>query len=522
MKNYQARKLREFSFAISTVQLSPVLCAAIGTVTGFYGLGFMYGSGHTGIRVLVALGLAPLAALCLFRVLASVPPLCAGEDRLHRFLMAERYTVAFSLGLALGFGAAPAAANRTGFGISSDMVRGLSGVLLEDPRLVSGGRAMAALSLREAAGSRGLRASARGELPVFFPAESVARLREFGRGSVIFTEGKLRQGRGASPYLFSAESLHVVQPAPVLERFRTGLRLGLVQRFDRASSGSDTSWGALALALLLGIRDSLDSGLAALYRDAGCSYILALSGMHLAILASLIALFLKKPLGLKAAALTGGIIIILYCFIVGPLPSLTRAALMYLLGVVAVLGFFKRNTLSLLGMAFIVQILIRPASGLSLSFILSYLALAGILTVGKSLNSIFRGKMPSVFLQPLSASLGAFLATAGVSAWFFGVLRPVGILAGLALVPLTTVFMIGSVVWLGLDIVSPAFSLIASRPLSLLYLLMEKTVSLAAKAPGLSLNPHAAIWGSIALSIGIVYFALCRQAIKNRLDSFVV
>lgn len=522
MKNYQPKKLQlqDFSFAISTVQLSPVLCAALGAVIGFYCLGFMYGSGHTGIRALFALGLVPLAALCLFRVLASGPPLCAGADLLHRFRLAERYTAAFSLGLALGLGAAPAAVNRTGFGISSDAVRGLSGVLQEDPRLVSGGRAMAALSLREAAGSRGLRASARGELPVFFPAESAARLREFGRGSVIFTEGKLRQGRGASPYLFSAESLHVVKPAPALERFRTGLRLGLAQRFDSASSGSETSWGDLALALLLGIRDSLDSGLAALYREAGCSYILALSGMHLAILASLIALFLKKPLGLKAAALTGGLIIILYCFIVGPLPSLIRAALMYLLGVVAVLGFFKRNTLSLLSMAFLVQILIRPTSGLSLSFILSYLALAGILTVGKSLNSIFRGKVPSILLQPLSASIGAFLATAGVSAWFFGALRPAGILAGLALVPLTTVFMIGSVIWFGLDIVSPALSLIVNRPLSLLYLLMEKTVSLAARAPGLSLNPHAAIWGSIALSIGIVCFALCRQAAKNRLDSF--
>ena len=504
----------------------PVLYAAAGAAIGFYCLGVLYRSGSIGIRGLFAAGLAPLAVLCLFRSAASIAPRLAGANHSRLAALAHRYAIAFAAGLALGVGAGAAADNPVGFGIPVDAVRGLSGVLLEDPRIVAGGRAMAALSLRQAAGRGGVRATARGELPVFFPEESALRLREFGRASGIFAEGALRQGRGgaAAPWLFSAESLHIVDEAPPIERFRTGVRLNLIRRFDTSgassAAGGDDSWSGLALALLLGIRDNLDSGLAAQYREAGCSYILALSGMHLAVLAALISLLLKKPLGLKPAAIAGALIIVLYCFIVGPLPSLTRAALMYLLGVIAILGMLKRDALSLLGMAFIAQICVSPAQGYSLSFILSYLALAGILTVGESLAGVFRGRLPAALAEPLSASIGAFIATAAVTAFSFGVLRPVGMAAGLVLVPLTTVFMLGAMAYLAVNCVSPALSRLLEPPLEMLYRLMEKTVSLAGRVPGITADPRAVLWISLCLSLGILWLGFRRNAEARRLDSF--
>ena len=508
---------------------TPVLCASCGAAAGFYGLAVLFRSGLAGINALFALVFALAAVLCFFRSVVSFPRAWVnGLPGAVRHM--SLYSVAFAAGLAAGIGAGTAAVPPVRLGIPDAALRAVSGVLLDDPRIVSGGRIMAALALRESlgrfpGGSGDVRVSAAGEIPVFFPAETAGRLKEFGRGTVVFAEGTLRKstaGRGGthSPYLFSADSLHVVKAAPVLERFRTGLRLALARRFDRAAPGSDDSWGALAPALLLGIRDSLDSGLAASYRDAGCSYILALSGMHLAVLAGLVSLLLTKVLGLRAAAVAGAVIIVLYCFITGPLPSLYRAALMYLLGVLAVLGMLKREPLSLLGMAFLIQIMASPQPGLSLSFILSYLALAGIVICGESLADIFRGAVPQALLRPLSASLGAFLATAGVSAFFFGILRPAGIIAGLALVPLTTVFMIGSLCWLGLDIIFPAVSGLAGQPLSLLYVLMKKIVSVTARVPGIRMNPHTVLWLSLALMIFIVWFGWYSRMARGRLDSF--
>ena len=496
------------------ITINPVLCAACGTAVAFYCLHPLLYNGLIRSETLLVILFIPIVPLSLFRVLASFPLSDKKQPPARLIRLVSVRIAAFAAGLALGIGAGVRSVPITHFGIPEDTITGISGIVLDDPRPVSGDRAMAVVSLRMVMGQGGVRATAAGDITVFFREENVDRLREFGRGTEVFADGNLRAGTGA--YTFSAESLHVTASASPLDRFRTGLRLGLTQRFFRG----DGQWGGLSLALLLGIRDNLDTTLAQQYREAGCSYILALSGMHLAVLIAIISFLLKKPLGLRAAALTGAGIIIVYCFIVGPLPSLIRAALMYLLGVVAVLGMFKRDVLSLLCMAFLIQLAVTPLAGHSISFILSYLALAGIIIIGGMIGNVFKGMVPPVFLQPLAASLGAFIATAGVMAFFFNDLRPIGIIAGLILAPLTMVFMVGSMLWLVLDLIHPLVSSLMGYPMSLLYWLMEKTASLASYVPGIQANPFAVLPLSLALVGLLVWLDYRCRAAASRLEPF--
>ena len=493
---------------VRNMHLTPVLCAAIGAAAGFY----LFGEVSPAWLFVIAFVL--LAALCFFRVIASVRESFSGKDprNLSKYArLTALYSAALAAGFVLGLCAASAGRNVIKFALPREKITAIEGVLLEDPRIIGGGRAMASLSVQRCAGNGKLRASGSGTITVFFPQDNALRLREFGRGAAVFTEGELRATD--TGLLFSAESMHVVKPAPPLQRMRTGIRLKLISRFD------GKMWGGLALALLLGIRDNLDTNLAAMYRDAGCSYILALSGMHLAVLAALIAFLLKKPLGFKGASIAGALIICLYCFIVGPMPSLNRAAIMYLLGVVTLLGAFPKEPLSILALSFLLQIVISPSQGNSVSFILSYSALAGILLIGQPLYSLLSGKAPDFLLQPLAASCGAFLATAGITSFTFGILAPAGIVIGLALVPLTTVFMIGSMIWLVLDLVSLSFVL--SFPLSLLYQLMEKIVSLAGIVPRISASmPMVILLLSVIISVLIAALVYRRRAAIDRLVPF--
>jgi competence protein ComEC len=508
-----------------TAKLSPVLCAACGAALAYYCLFPLYRGGVITLDTLLALAFVPVGFLSLFRALVSWPLMGDVNPQTIQWLrLMPLRLAAFAAGAAMGIGVGANAVQSVSFGIPEDRVRGVSGVLLDDPRVISSGRAMTTLSMRMIHGSGQVRVGARGEITVFFPAESAVRLKEFGRGAEVFAEGTLREGGGrsggfdGSPTFF-AEALHITAPATQLERFRTNLRLDMVYRFTESPFG-DSSWGGLALALLLGIRDNLDTGIAALYRDSGCSHILALSGMHLAVLVALISFLLRKPLGLRLAAICGALIILAYCYIVGPLPSLNRAAFMYLLGVLAVLGMLKKDPLLLLCMAFLIQIAITPRAGLSLSFILSYLALAGILIIGESLNSIFKGKIPAFLLLSLSASVGAFLATAGVTAWFFGILRPVGILASLVLTPLTTVFMVGSMAWLALNLLAPSLSPLLSHPLSLLYQIMERTAFAAARMPGIKAAPWLVLTLSLLCIALLLWFERRRRLTANRVEPF--
>jgi competence protein ComEC len=363
---------------------------------------------------------------------------------------------------------------------------------------------MGRLDLRGVTGPGFLHATARGRVLVFFPAEALPRLRDFGRGAEVFVEGDFATGTQSSggfndgAPLFRAAGVHIVKPAPAWEQLRTGLRLAIMDKLE------GHIWGGLAGALLLGVKDNLDSVLAQKYQAAGCSHVLALSGMHLAIVAALVAFFLRKPLGLKAASIAGAVLILLYVTLIGVQPSLERAAIMYLLGACAVLGFLPRRPLSLLAMAFLIQIPIRPVSGTSVSFIRSYLALAGILTIGEFVHETLRGWTPELLAQPLSASLGAYLATSAVVAANFGIIRPVGLLAGLVIVPLTTVFMVGAMAALALSFISPFLMNILGMGLTLLYSLLDYTVSLAALVPGFMVNS----WGR-ELCLSLLIAALC-------------
>ena len=492
--------------SIDRLRITPVFCTAIAAAAGYYILFKL------AFAVIVSVLLLAVTALCFFRVISSfnfgIKFLNSGSERGLQITFVR--AAAFTAGLALGLCAADAGKNEVNLGMDSGKVTAVEGALLEDPRVIASGSAMASLSLKKCSGAGGLRVSGSGEITVFFPRESAEKLKQYGRGAVIFAEGTLR----SSPqgWSFSARSLHITKKAPLLERTRTGIRLNLSDRFN----GGD--WSALSLALLLGIRDNLDSGFTAQYRDAGLSYILALSGMHLAIIAALIAFFLKKTLGLKASAVTGSIFIIFYCLLVGPMPSLNRSAFMYIIGVITILGFFPKRSISVLSISFIIQIIVSPASGNSLSFILSYIALLGILITSRSLSFLLAGVIPDFILQPLSLSCGAFLATAGICGFTFGVIAPIGIIAGLFIVPLTAAFMAGSLLWLLLDIFS--VSGVLSPALSIVYRVMESIASAAGHVPGIHANPVLVLVISLSISILLVFLEFRRRNALYQLQPF--
>jgi competence protein ComEC len=440
--------------------------------------------------------------------------LALGRARLFRELSLA--LAALAAGFSLGFAARLASPGPPGLGLKEGAVSGLTGTLKDDPRGLAGGRGMAFLDLENASGKGGLRASAKGEVLVFFPEEAIPRLRAFGRGSRVYIEGAfLPPEKGGSGPFFRAGGVHIMEAAPAIERFRTGIRLRVLEKF------SPYPWGGLGAALLLGVRDSLETELAASYRDAGCSHVLALSGMHLAVVSAVIAFLLKKPLGLKAAAILGAVFILLYTGLVGSQPSLERAALMYLLGTLAVLGAFPRRPAVLLALAFVIQICRSPASGDSLSFILSYLALAGILSLGGSVHGLLRGIAPEALSGPLAASAGAFIASAWVSAVFFGILRPVGIIAGLVIVPLTTVFMIFAMAYLGAASLLPLLAAPLGSVLSLLYGVLFRIAELSGRVPGLEVsNPHAVLAVTLLVSAALILAWKRRSEKGNRLAPF--
>jgi competence protein ComEC len=495
--------------------VTPAICAALGAALSYYGLQLF--SPHGAALCIAFALLAAFSCIGLCRAFLYNPYLYASagvyREKSYQFKVINRDAIAlftgFFIGAAAGGGLPPVQ-----LGLPVEKISALYGTLQDDPRSFTNGwgtRGFASLALQRSRSAGRIETSASGTLPVFFPEGSIPRLKDFGRASELYIEGAfLPSESGGRERVFRATSVHIVKPAPAPEQFRSALRTNIAKRF------SAYEWGGLALALLLGIKDNLDTELATQYQAAGCSHVLALSGMHLAIVSALLAFLLKKPLGGRAAALVSSCFIIGYVYLVGNIPSLNRAALMYLLGTVIVLGFLPRNPLSMLGLAFLLHIIFQSESGRSISFILSYLALAGILVLSGAFSNLMRGRAPDILAQSLAVSVSAFLATAAVSVLFFGVLRPVGIIASLVIIPLTTLFMIGALIALALSFIVPSLLPSFGTILSLLYNGIGRVVSIASLPDGLFItNPLPVLIITLAISALVLFAQYHKRNMMN-------
>ena len=496
----------------------PAIPAALGMAAAYYSYPALNSLPH-GQYILLTVMAVLVAAICFARVLRLQ---LNGNETGHFASIIKKAGIlaaAAALGFFLGIAARRAVSGPAVFALPAASVNSISGILQEDPRALYGGSGFGTLELRECGSRGGVRAGAGGLIAVFFPEESIPRLKEFGRGCEIFIEGGLSQGRGGP--LFNANSVHIIGPPPALESFRTGLRMTLLDAFKGRRGGALPVWGSFAQALLLGVRDDLDVDLSTGFTNSGCSHILALSGMHLAIISGVLAFLLRRPLGLRWAALAGAAFIVFYVFIAGSQPSLVRAAIMYLLGTFALWGFLETRPLSLLCMAFIIQGIFQSDAGVSLSFILSYLALAGILTLGESLRALFRGRLPDIINGGLSASLGAFIISSPVVALYFGSLRPIGIFAGLVLAPLSSLFMVMALAALVAAFLPLPIWNIFDFFLTVVYRLIESIVSIAGNIPGLQIPyPLAVLTGAVFFWAIILYFQRRDSTARKSIAAF--
>jgi competence protein ComEC len=490
---------------------APPVYAAIGMAVSYYFYPLLISAGQ--IFTLLPLFLL-LVAVCFLRVLRYFPG--PQPDGVYK---AGIIVTAAAVGFSLGIAARGNFRSGIDLGVQAERVTAVSGLLLEDPRTLRGGSGLGVLKLDSVTARGGLRATADGNLTVFFPSAVIPRLKEFGRGCEIYADGVYSEG-GWGP-TFRASSVHVVKPAPPLEQFRTSLRMRLLDKFQNREGAGEIVWGDLASALLLGVRDDLDVDLSEGFRNSGCSHILALSGMHLAILSGVLVFLVRRPLGIRWASLLGAIFIVFYVFVAGSQPSLVRAAIMYLVGAFALWGFLKTNALSLLGMAFIVQLIFQSQTGLSISFILSYLALFGILTLGEKIRSLFRGRLPDALSGVLAASLGAFVVTSPVVALYFDSLRPIGILAGLVLAPISALFMVLSLAALAASFLPLPLWDLLDFVLTWIYRFLEYLVSLAGRAPGLPLSgPAPVLIVTIVLWVLVLFIQKRDEAYRNSVASF--
>lgn len=167
-------------------------------------------------------------------------------------------------------------------------------------------------------------------------------------------------------------------------------------------------------------------------------HIVAVSGSNISIIVLVLTqLILRFGLTRRHAWLVLTLSIIAFTLFVVPAASVVRAALMGILMELAPLVGRLVRPLRLLLVVACLFVLWQPSALLlDPSFILSFLAMLGLICVGPWLEKIFPEQIPAIIRETIISTFAATFLTAPYSAWSFGSWSMLGCLTNLVIVPL--------------------------------------------------------------------------------------
>ncbi len=277
-------------------------------------------------------------------------------------------------------------------------------------------------------------------------------------GAFDFARRAYFQRLGAVGYAVTAPE--IVGPADAAtwgRSFRVAwatLRQTLGQRISSALDGIP---GAVAVALITGDRSAIPDKVLEDMRVSGLAHLLAISGLHLGLVAGLVffaaraGLALVPPLALrfpikKWAAVLAAAAALVYLFLVGATIPTQRAYVMVGLALLAIVLDRQPISLRLLAAAAALILLLSPESLLSASFQMSFAAVTALvagyewLTQRRPPGPRDRGLLARLGLYLgflLLSSVIANLATAPFAVFHFNRLAVFGLFANLVAIPLT-------------------------------------------------------------------------------------
>ena len=257
----------------------------------------------------------------------------------------------------------------------------------------------------------------------------------------------------------------------------------------------------LLIGMLLGEKSFIPTDLKEVFAEAGIMHILAVSGLHVGIIAMALIAFLgilrlpKKP---KLLILIS--ILIMYASITGFRPSVLRATIMFILLIGGKLLNRSRNlNISLFFAAFLI-LLSNPLILYDAGFLLSFIVTFSIINLSPILQGLF-SKIVIWIKSPLAVSTAAWIGIFPLSAYFFSKVSIISIVSNIFIIPLTGIAVILGFVTFFIGLASISFAGIIAN---INYLVLN-LITLIAKS--FSLIPFAFVYvAQPSIMVIILYY----------------
>ncbi len=285
-------------------------------------------------------------------------------------------------------------------------------------------------------------------------------------------------GIGGSGF-FMGKPSHDMNTLPDLtsaDQFRVSIntvRMAIKKRIESALPGNT---GKIATALVIGDRSGIPAEAQEALRATGLAHILAISGLHMALVALTTLWLLRVMFTLNAnwalnypikkwAALGAFLLASIYLMISGFGVATQRAWIMISVMLVAVMMDRRAITLRNVSISAIIILLLDPSSLLGPGFQMSFAAVVALVSAYEAINrrrrdrlheTPFRqyGWVASAIRGAAAFSGGLFItslvagfATSFIAAWHFHQIAPLGLLANMLAMPIVTLVVMPAVLF---------------------------------------------------------------------------
>jgi competence protein ComEC len=312
-----------------------------------------------------------------------------------------------------------------------------------------------------------------------------------------------------------------------LSLWLAGLRTIVAERVRDHLSGST---GAVVVALMTGERGAIPKPIMTAIRDSGLAHLLAISGLHIGLMAGFLFISIRGVLALvppvalrypikKWAALAsiagaGG-----YVLLAGATVPSQRAFLMIGLVLMAVITDRRGLSMRLVAWAALVILFLQPESLLGASFQMSFAAVVALVATYERVREMrpFSSEPPTVLGRVLLyfggvalTTVVAGLATAPLALFHFNRLADYGLAANLLAVPVMALWIMPCA-FVALLLMPVGLSGLALTPMGWGVDVMIWVADRVASWPGaVTLMPTMPTWGLVSIALGGMWLCLWR------------
>ncbi|HYN72727.1 MAG TPA: DNA internalization-related competence protein ComEC/Rec2, partial [Nakamurella sp.] len=253
-------------------------------------------------------------------------------------------------------------------------------------------------------------------------------------GERLRVSGRLGQdaiGSAPSPTIAARSPPEVVGAAPWWSQWAHTIRNALSDNASRLDGDAAGLLPGLVVGDTSGISDQLNADAKA----TGIAHLLAVSGSHFAVLCGITVVLLRR-IGPRYAAVGGTVTLVGLVVLVGPQPSVLRAAVMGGIALLALLTGRTRSCVPALATAVILLLFVDPQLAVSAGFALSVLATGGLILLAPAWSSALqRSGVPRGWADLLVVPIAAQVVTMPIIVGISGSVSVVGVLANLIVAP---------------------------------------------------------------------------------------